>query len=430
MKRDETKQFIDENIVENSGGAISAYKLNQVLTKMVDNGAGIDEISPNETCLIHLTASGISDWSSQVVVVNNQSTGEVQSVALNADGTCQFVIANGQSYKVTLPTIGGFITPAVLEFVAVTAQREVNYEYQSETRTELVRIITMDALQLTQLSILDGETITIYDTDGGSYTGEFEGSTCDVRIPYGKTYTVTPLTASGYRATTNPVTNTAGQVQRSILLYYQNEEYGLFGVDENGNLYTIEEIEDLADKTIIKYGFYNDADLANSTRVADGTGNGFYWKIGAESLGSMQWAIGNDEFDTIRLPFYSNLSSWKYAGRYMTDTIIEIGLEKYPTSSNPTPAAIACANRSETFGGKEHRGILLAYDQIHKIATDNKTLFQALYTALGRTAPTIWSGTWWTSCQNNASNAVDLLLGGFSHGGKTISTTVFCAYDL
>ena len=114
----------------------------------------------------------------------------------------------------------------------------------------------------------------------------------------------------------------------------------------------------------------------------------------------------------------------------MTDKIIEIGVELFPDSDNPTSAATACANRSITIGGKEHRGFMPAYDQIHKIATDNRTLFQSFYTALGRTAPAIWSGNWWTSCQRNATYAVYLGNGGFNDYTKTYSLSVFVCYDL
>lgn len=426
MKRDETKQFIDENIVENSGGAISAYKLNQVLTKMVDNTAGVDEISPNETCLIHLTASGISDWSSQVVVVNNQSTGEQESVSLNADGTAEIVVPNGQSYQVLLPYITGYIQPEAFNFVAVTAQRELNYEYTSETRMEKILVTTLNGLNYQQQPILDGETLTVTCTDGSTYSGEFDGATCAIEIPYGKTYTVPIPDVEGYRKISSPETFLADRPLRTLNIYHTEESYGLFGVDDNGTLYTPDECALLPDKTIIKYGFYNDSDLAASTRVNDGVGNGFFWEIAHENIGSFMWCDSNVEFDVQRLPFYSNLGTWKYAGAYMTQKIIEIGLELNKT----TPAATACNNKTITINGQVHQGILLAYDQIHKIATDNRTLFQALYTALGRTAPTIWSGIWWTSCQSNASNAVGLDNGGFRNYYKTDSYNVFCAYDL
>ena len=114
----------------------------------------------------------------------------------------------------------------------------------------------------------------------------------------------------------------------------------------------------------------------------------------------------------------------------MTDKIISIGASLFPSSENPTPAATACANKSITIGDTQHRGFLPAYDQIVKIATDNRTTLQAFYAALGRTTPVIWSGHWWTSCQGNASNAVNMYNGGFYDNSKTNSCNVFVCYDL
>ena len=115
----------------------------------------------------------------------------------------------------------------------------------------------------------------------------------------------------------------------------------------------------------------------------------------------------------------------------MTDKIISIGASLFPSSENPTPAATACANRSITIGDTQHRGFLPAYDQIVKIATDNRTTLQAFYAALGRSTPAIWSGNWWTSCQFNATTAVSLYNGGFNYSYyKTGSYYVFVCYDL
>ncbi len=40
------------------------------------------------------------------------------------------------------------------------------------------------------------------------------------------------------------------------------------------------------------------------------------------------------------------------------------------------------------------------------------------------------AGYWWTSCQYNASNAVNLNNGGFNNNNKTNSNNVFCAYEI
>lgn len=382
---------------------------------------------------IHLYADTETSpaWDEYQVFVFDRASGLQYEYDLNAQGECSFEIDMGHIYEVSLPQIGGFVTPEKKSYSAASLQEVITYTYATETNTELLRILVKNGLTGAANECLNGVTLTVHCTDGTSYSGETNKAVCLIEIPYGKTYTFSPIVVSGYRLESNPVTYESGQVVRNTTVLYTEVQYGFFGVDQEGHLYTIAEMEALADKTIIKYGFYNDAALNDSIRVNDGrNGNAFFWEIGRESLGAMPWAQANSNFDTVRLPYYSNLAGWKYAGRYMTDMIIQIGLELFPDATNPTAAATACANRSITIGGKQHRGILLAYDQIHKIATDNRALFQSFYTALGRTVPAIWSGYWWTSCQLNATYAVNLSNGGFYNNNKTYSGNVFVAYDL
>ena len=110
----------------------------------------------------------------------------------------------------------------------------------------------------------------------------------------------------------------------------------------------------------------------------------------------------------------------------MTDMIIEIGEEMYLL----TPAASQCAAKTLTIGGVDREGFLPSYDQIRKIASTNYAAFQGFYSLLGKTAPAIASGNWWTSCQYNASSAVRLNGGNFYGDDKTNSGNVFVCYDL
>ena len=386
-----------------------------------------------QNVLVHLyAAEGSPEWENYEVFVYDRASGISHAYQLSSDGACSFQIDMGHIYEVSFPQIGGYVKPETQVFSAASLQNIVTYTYATETNMESLRILVKNGMTGAANNCLDGVTLSVYCTDGTSYSGVTAGAVCVIEIPYGKTYTFSPINVEGYRLESGAVTYTASMVQRSVNIKYTEVQYGMFGVDANGNMYTIAEMEELADKTIIKYGYYNDAALANSMRVSEiQNGNGFYWEIGAESLGQKAWAAGNVEFNTIELPFYSNLGDWKYAGRYMTDKIISIGADLFPSSDNPTPAATACANKSITIGGTAHRGFLPAYDQIHKIATDNRTTFQSFYAALGRTTPTIWSGSWWTSCQQSAQDAVTVSNGGFNRNNKTnYGINVFVCYDL
>jgi hypothetical protein len=383
-----------------------------------------------EEVTINLNASGVS-WENKYILVSDESIGMQYSYEIDDNGISNFSIPSGHSYKISLPNLSQYAPPQFFYFTATLPSRDISYTYKTQTDNELIRIIIRNGITGAQENCLNGVTLYIYASDLTEYSGVISGSSVDITIPYGKNCTLTPPTVEGYRSNSSEETFETGTPYRTFTLKYTEDNYGMFGVDDTGRLYTIDEMNALSDKTIIKYGFYNDSELATSTRVSDGIGNGFYWKVGAETLPSgKQWCIQNVEFDTIRLPFYSNLGAWKYAGFYMTKQILDIGLELFPSEEHPTPAAENCYLLQETFGGKTHNGFLLSYDQIHKIATDNRTLFQSFYAALGRTAPAIWSGYWWTSCQNSATSAVFLINGGYYFYYKTFSYSVFVAYDL
>lgn len=391
-----------------------------------------------ETVTVNLRTGdgGDVDWTLHAITVLDISDNKQSIYDLNADGTCTFEVPSGHQYSVGFPQLAAYAKPQKQSYASTLYKRHIVYEYNVDTSVEVVRIRTIDGMSQSVVSLLDTTSISIIADTGETYTGTFVGSACDIEIPYGKNCTLYQPFIDGYRGGSGVQTFTTGLSLRSLVLEYTFATYGIFGVDEDGKLYTVDECEALDDKTIIKYGFYNDAALAQSTRVDSGTGNGFYWKIGAESLGSMRWAVQDVLFDTTRLPFMGNasggnLAEWKYAGMYLSKTIQEIGLELFPDSDNPTPVATACLNKTETFGGKEHQGFLPSYDQILAIATTNRTLFQALYTALGRTAPTLWVDGWWTSCQLGAAYAAGLYNGGFRNGYlKTSRLNVLCCFDL
>ena len=372
------------------------------------------------------------DWSGYSVILTDKSANKQEVKNLNADGTCTFNVPIGHSYEIGFPQLTTYVTPMKQTYVAIQRERYVVHEYTEPDGIEVLKITVMSQLSGGTSTILDGSVLSVTDTDGEVYSGVVNGYECYISIPYGKVYTLIQPFIEGYRSESGSATYTALAPIRNVTLRYSEDGYGVFGVDDDGKLYTIDEIEAMHDKTIIKYGFYNDLELASASRIDSGFGNGFYWELGKESLGSMQWAAQNVAFDTSRLPYFSNdaAASKATAGAYYTKVIEEVGPSVIADSANPTPAASACLSKTVYFGGKEHQGFLPAYGQIKKIATTNRTLFQAFYSALGRTAPAIWSGNWWTSCQNNATNAVNLNNGGFSNYNKSTSHRVFCCFDL
>ena len=383
-----------------------------------------------EHVTIKLSSPEPVDWGNYNVTVQNTSEEIVNTYEINISGVCTFSVPMGDTYVVILPFVTDYTQPADKMFTATMANRNIEYEYTSETREETLIIDTVvSSLSGDTVSILENLPVICTDTNSRTYVGYFNSSgICIVMIPYGKEYTITLPEIGGYTHDHKNETHVAGLISREIVVRYTQIGNGFFGIDANGKLYSTQQIAELQDKTIIIAGGYNDTTLSVSSR-GDGTiNNGFCWKIGAEKLSSnKQWATSNVEFDTIRLPFYSNLGDLKYAGKHLTKMIIEIGEEL----NVGTPAATECQNQVLTINNVDRNGFLLSYDQIYAIATVNRSAFQDFYAALGRTAPAIWSGGWLTSCQNSATYAVYLINGGFNNNGnKTGSGSVFVAYDL
>ena len=94
-----------------------------------------------------------------------------------------------------------------------------------------------------------------------------------------------------------------------------------------------------------------------------------------------------------------------------------------------TPAFKAAEDKKLTIAGVERSGFVLSFGQLYDLC-QNKADMDAFYAALGKTAPSIHSGYWWTSCQNNAADAVILPNGSFSYTPKTYSNNVLCCFDL
>jgi hypothetical protein len=217
---------------------------------------------------------------------------------------------------------------------------------------------------------------------------------------------------------------TAQEQVRNIRYTYYVE--GVFGMDAQGNKYTIEQIEALPNKDIIKYAGYNDQGLATSSRKDGGIGNGFFFDINA-AIESMAWASSDVEFSQELLPFCSsNAAAYvECAGLYNT-LAMNSEAERLGITS---PAAIFATSRTVDIAGVIKMGFVPAYGQIKRL-TDNITQLQNLFNVLGKTAPAIKSGIWCTSCQGSATNAVSLDGGFFNYRSKANSRNVLCCFDL
>ena len=378
-----------------------------------------------ENVRVKLTTPQLVDWTQYNITVQNISKSTSATYDIDAQGHCTFKVPMGDIYNIILPIVSDYVQPSDIEHVATLASRVVTYLYSVDSRTELISVTAhVQSLDGDTVSILEGLPIIATDTLGNNYIGYFtaQGTCNTIEIPYGQTYNLAFPSVGGYTHDHNGEHHTAGLPSREIQVHYQQVGVGVFGIDADGNKYTIDQIIALADKSIIIAGGYNDAVLAASPRGDGSYGNGFCWKIGDEIISSKQWSSSDVTFDTTRLPNVGDLGTLKYSGKHMTDMIIEIGGEISAT----TPAASTCASKILTINNVDREGFYPTIEQFKIINTVNITAFLALYTALGLTAPAITSGQLWTSCQRGT----DAVMSGGGVLGKSGSRNVFVCYDL
>ncbi len=389
-----------------------------------------------ERVSVKLRASDTTiDWTDYEITVLDVSTGESADYSLNENGECLFVVPIGHIYQVSLPAVGDYAQPSAITQTASMAIRRIDYTYQTlPTLYEQVNFRASIAPSDGGYALVEGFAILLKDQDDVYYTAQFHNGVCSISVPYGKTVRITVPTLEGFTSDHRTDVWTTGSQSRNIVITFLKYGVGVWGRDAQGNNYTTEEIAALPDKSIIVAGCFNSVGLANASREdGSGTGCGFMWSIASPSF-SAQWATQNIQFTHEDLPDDSAVLAYvtsssagdaKCAGARYSAAMIRLG---DLLGAAPTAAHLA-AQKSLTIAGSERHGFVLGFGQIHQLSL-NRSLVEAFYSALGKSAPTIWSGSWWTSCQYNASNAVTLLNGGFGDSRKTLSYNVFCAYDL
>ena len=297
--------------------------------------------------------------------------------------------------------------------------------YSSLVHTEFVTIqlhaenTDLSAYKIKVVNTTSGNE-EFYDISASGYT-EFE-------IKYDSVYEIVfPIIGAYITPATR--TFTAQKPIRKIEASYVMA--GVFGLDEQGNRYSLEQIEALADKSIIKYGGYTDEYLENYQK-ADGTyGCGFMWGIDS-SYNTIKWASANVEFSQDLLPFMETIDMAKeYCdGEAYTTYIISEGLRL----SVNTPAASLCRSNNITIGSNILTGFLLSSGQHYRLSI-NETHYKNLYDTLGKTDNIdISVGRFMTSCQGSIATKVTAAQGKgdivINDASKTTNNKSFVCYPL
>lgn len=293
-----------------------------------------------ENVAVKLSAPTSEDWVSMKVIVQNITQATSEEYSLSALGECKFAIPMGNVYSIVYPVLSNYKQPINMTFTATLASRFVEYTYSTEEVMYeqiniSVQVVNGDTAEL------NGKVASALSDNGNAYAAEFVNGKVTLRIPYGERYKITLPNLDGYVHDGNNIQTVAGIPSRFITIHYSEMLLGYFGIDDNGNQYPIERIQEMVDNgedtSIIHYIGYNDTVLAIADR-GDGTvGCAVCFPIPYTKITGYAWSNQAVEFDTTRLPFSrANLADFR--SEYNTDLIITIGQE----IGVSTPAATYC----------------------------------------------------------------------------------------
>ena len=407
-----------------------------------------------ERVALKLSAPNEVDWQALKVVVQDTSALTSQYIDIDSNGECSFEIPLGNRYNITLPYVEGFDQPDIIAYTATIASRNIDYTYGSQMENLVIRIAVRSTLEGNDASMFNGLEAKAITATGKEYVGMIENAQTTIAIPYGVIYTIQMPEFDGLGHNHTNATFTAGIPSRNIVYsYIDYNNISVYGLDAEGNAYTVADLLAMgteAAAALIVAGAYNNPTLANAQRKDGSIGCGFCWSIASPTVSRTPWAQADVDFGvnntivadaiasgalTEACGYYSN-HALAYAvkdGAGESALVKQVGRVLADAGSlnqaNPTPAFKAAEDKKLTIAGVERSGFVLSFGQLYDLY-QNKADMDAFYAALGKTAPSIHSGLWWTSCQFIATHAVLLVNGGFSGNNKTYSYDVLCCFDL
>lgn len=406
-----------------------------------------------EQVALKLTAEALINWSKYEVTIQNLSDGTSQIKQLSADGECNFEIPLGNRYSIILPFIEGYNQPNALYYTASISSRNIEYSYNNLNEYLTIRIAVRSELDEHTAAMFNGLDVVCKGSNGINYTGEIENGQVTILIPYGVTYTITMPQFDGLAHNhANEIFKAGLSARNLVYSYIDYNNLHITGLDADGNVYTIADLQEMgveAASAKIVAGAYNDQTLALAPRKDGGVGCGFAFLVNNPTFNA-KWADSNVDFGvnntvvadavtagtlTEGCGYYGNhdLAFAVKDGSGESALVMQVGRVLADAGllnqSNPTPAFQTAFDKKLTIAGVERSGFVPSYGQIYAL-NSSKNELDLFFVALGKTAPTINSGSWWSSCQRSATNAVYLYNGGFTYNIKTNSHSVLVGFDL
>lgn len=406
-----------------------------------------------EHIALKLTSKTEVQWELFNISIQDLSDGTEQTKQLSADGECNFEIPLGNRYSITLPFVDGYTQPQALVYTASVASRTIEYSYDNLNEYLTIRIAVRSEDEGHTAAMFNGLEVVCKGVNGANYTGTIQNGQVTILIPYGITYTIVMPQFDGLAHNHINEVFKAGVTARNLVYsYIDYNNLHVYGLDADGNVYTIAELQEMgveAASSKIIAGAYNDATLANAPRKDGGVGCGFAFLTTSPNFNA-SWAQANVDFGVNNAVVADAITAGALVEGcgYYTDhnkafavkdgagesalvmqvsrVLADAGLLN---QSNPTPAFQQALDKKLTIAGVERSGFVPAFGQIYALNSAKNEL-DLFFDALGKTAPSIHSGRWWSSCQYSATYADYLYGGGLNGNSKTGSLSVLVGFDL
>ncbi len=235
-------------------------------------------------------------------------------------------------------------------------------------------------------------------------------------------------------------------LRRHVFPHTEHVDFGLFGIDEDGNHYFYDDL-----RLKINSGIITKDDivaLGFNCKELQAAGCGFAFRYSSMSYA---WADESVAFNPNKLPYITSKSvalTTQMSGKRNTELIIEIYNAKecgtytyndttgmYDASTDLKKvfprAAMMCAAQSLTIGGVKRTGFLPSFAQLYHLLTYcTYNEINKFLNLLGRGTMNFSGAAWWLSCQYSSEKSAMWWARNYGTYPKTIKCYVVPCFDL